>query len=459
MGLLVDRLSVLPLCIAWSFEPQGVGLSQGCQLKGEIAASSEELVGATSGRMVNRAESALRPAMPRVKVFHGTMCIHRNESIKSRKRDLNTIYIGRFMLERSRLTNGLTVDEYSVVQCAALMDEIWVPSLWHKNVFENFMRDNNFHSPSVAVIAEAVDTELFDPQQAMSVHSEGAIIPSRLSGSTAHYKSFDPHAIHSHTHVESSSVFGDSNMPIEVEQMAPRKECVFVDSHVTCSEGRFEFLSVFKWERRKGWDVLLDAYWSAFDQEDDVVLRIRSYLPSFIRGERNITLTIADYALTTRGVPLDQLASVVWESGPLPSRLSDSLTRADMRDLLGSVDAFVLPTRGEGWGLPIAEAMAMALPVIVTNYSGPAAYCDDSNAYLLSVKSTLDNMSFCQPDSEHLTRLMRQVVRESGAEGNFLAREKGRQARLRMQEISPDSVVTAIVERIKFHVRLRGWDV
>ena len=32
--------------------------------------------------------------------------------------------------------------------------------------------------------------------------------------------------------------------------------------------------------------------------------------------------------------------------------------------------AFVLPTRGEGWCLPAVEAMSMALPVIVTNFSG-----------------------------------------------------------------------------------------
>ena len=31
-----------------------------------------------------------------------------------------------------------------------------------------------------------------------------------------------------------------------------------------------------------------------------------------------------------------------------------------------TMDCFVLPTRGEGWGRPIVEAMAMALPVIGT---------------------------------------------------------------------------------------------
>ncbi len=63
-------------------------------------------------------------------------------------------------------------------------------------------------------------------------------------------------------------------------------------------------------------------------------------------GDRNITTHIIAHALSTRGTTLDQLASVVWESGPLPQRLSDSLTREDVRDLLGSADAFVLPTRG-----------------------------------------------------------------------------------------------------------------
>jgi glycosyltransferase involved in cell wall biosynthesis len=43
----------------------------------------------------------------------------------------------------------------------------------------------------------------------------------------------------------------------------------------------------------------------------------------------------------------------------------------------------VLPTRGEGWGLPLAEAMSMGLPVITTNWSGPTAFVDESVGYLL----------------------------------------------------------------------------
>jgi len=43
------------------------------------------------------------------------------------------------------------------------------------------------------------------------------------------------------------------------------------------------------------------------------------------------------------------------------------LLQTDMPRLYKSVDAFVLPSRGEGWGRPHTEAMSMGLPVIGTH--------------------------------------------------------------------------------------------
>lgn len=62
----------------------------------------------------------------------------------------------------------------------------------------------------------------------------------------------------------------------------------------------------------------------------------------------------------------------------------EDMPRAALRNLYAAADAFVLPTRGEGWGLPIAEAMAMALPVIATNWSGPTALLSADNSFALS---------------------------------------------------------------------------
>jgi glycosyltransferase involved in cell wall biosynthesis len=58
-------------------------------------------------------------------------------------------------------------------------------------------------------------------------------------------------------------------------------------------------------------------------------------------------------------------------------------TRAlqDMPCQMSKFDAFVLPTRGEGWGLPIMEAMAVGLPVIVTNFSAMLDYVHEEWGY------------------------------------------------------------------------------
>eukprot|EP00438_Fugacium_kawagutii_P018093 Skav224622 [mRNA] locus=scaffold2059:94942:99298:- [translate_table: standard] len=50
--------------------------------------------------------------------------------------------------------------------------------------------------------------------------------------------------------------------------------------------------------------------------------------------------------------------------------LSNDLALKDLPRLYRAADAFVLPSRGEGWGRPHVEAMSMALPVIATNWSG-----------------------------------------------------------------------------------------
>lgn len=69
---------------------------------------------------------------------------------------------------------------------------------------------------------------------------------------------------------------------------------------------------------------------------------------------------------------------------------SQHLAQSVFPRLYKSADAFVLPTRGEGWGLPIAEAMAMSLPVLATNWSGPTAYLDSSVGYPLGVEGLVE---------------------------------------------------------------------
>ena len=99
------------------------------------------------------------------------------------------------------------------------------------------------------------------------------------------------------------------------------------------------------------------------------LIGIRATVPDFIGGDKNLTLRINEYKQTFRERNKNykgELPDVVWEH-PVEGQPH---SRAAMRELLASADAFVLASRGEGWGLPVAEAMSMTLPVIVPNHTG-----------------------------------------------------------------------------------------
>ena len=97
---------------------------------------------------------AMKARLPRptAVILHGTMCIHRNNSIARTKRDINTIYIGRYMMERASFAGGLNLDEYSVAMCASAVDEVWVPTEWHREVFVKFMQIMGMPAPQGMIL-------------------------------------------------------------------------------------------------------------------------------------------------------------------------------------------------------------------------------------------------------------------------------------------------------------------
>ena len=106
--------------------------------------------------------------------------------------------------------------------------------------------------------------------------------------------------------------------------------------------------------------------------------------------------------------------------------------------------------------------MAMELPVIITNHSGPTAYATDSNAYLIPVLPYLDDLSYAQPDPEALVVLLKQVVLDSmpskaGTEEEPVALRKGKKARKTMEEISSESSAAMMAVRLRALANQRGW--
>lgn len=64
--------------------------------------------------------------------------------------------------------------------------------------------------------------------------------------------------------------------------------------------------------------------------------------------------------------------------------ITDVIKESEMPSLYRSADALILPSLGEGWGMPATEAAACRIPVIATGYSGLMEFLDPDNAWLIA---------------------------------------------------------------------------
>lgn len=206
---------------------------------------------------------------------------------------------------------------------------------------------------------------------------------------------------------------------------------------------QFNFISVFEWSARKGWDLLLRAYFSEFSASDSVCLFLRTSFPMHpdLRVRDEVMRRINEFA---DGMGRDR--------GSLPAIevIDAQIATSELPALYKACDAFVLPSRGEGWGRPFMEAMAMGLPAIGTDWSGNTEFMNQANSYLiqsdgLSVVDKMENPIYAghrwaNPSVNHLRKLMRHVI-----EHREEAKEKGRQARRDIVESYSQQRVSEII--------------
>lgn len=139
---------------------------------------------------------------------------------------------------------------------------------------------------------------------------------------------------------------------------------------------------------RKGYDVAYRAFYRAFGHHMGVrlVMHFR-HKPPGLAGASDPNVTV----------------------------VAGMFDRPVLRSMLARADAFVFPSRGEGWGSPPREAAATGLPVIATDWGGLAEEIEQW-AYPLNVTGRMspavygfwdDIGEWAEPDVDHLTELMR----------------------------------------------------
>ena len=152
--------------------------------------------------------------------------------------------------------------------------------------------------------------------------------------------------------------------------------------------------------------MLLAAYGKAFRASDDVTLVIKTFPnPHNDAKERLAALQRQD-----PGFPDVVLVDEDWP-------------QAEMAALYRHCHAFVAPSRGEGFGLPMAEAMGFGLPVITTGWGGQTDFCTGETAWLIDYEFAparthlaVEHSAWAEPDRDHLAELMAAVRRATPQE-------------------------------------------
>ena len=181
----------------------------------------------------------------------------------------------------------------------------------------------------------------------------------------------------------------------------------------------YTFLSNFEWGERKAPEILLEAFSDEFSVTESVALLCK--INNF-DGSVNIRSEIQKLGLRSGG-------------GRIVIAENTILKNYDLGALYASADCFVLPARGEGWGMPILEAMACGLPVIATNWSAQTDFMNSQNAFPLEVERMVHASAKCpyyegfdwaEPSYEHLRYLMRWIFenrQEASAKGLSAAKD------------------------------------
>jgi glycosyltransferase involved in cell wall biosynthesis len=201
----------------------------------------------------------------------------------------------------------------------------------------------------------------------------------------------------------------------------------------------YTFLSIFEWGERKAPEALLKAFNCAFRHDEPVVL-------------------LCKYSNSDLGVSPQKIIESL-QLDPRGGRIvfseNDFVPYYQISQLYRSADCFVLPTRGEGWGMPILEAMACGLPVIASYWSAQQYFMTDANSYPLQV-NLVDAEAKCpyykgfkwaEPDERHLVHLLRHIYEhpeEAKQKGQHAAQDvakkwslpvTGKRMRQRLKEI------------------------
>jgi len=183
--------------------------------------------------------------------------------------------------------------------------------------------------------------------------------------------------------------------------------------------GDFVFLANFEWGERKRAEMILKVFNQTFRRKEPVVLVCKVIN---VNKPTNVRAQIEALDLSANG-------------GRIAFLHNKEFPYHQLGALYRSVDCYVSAGRGEGWDMPLMEAMACGLPSIATDWGAHTEFVHEGISYPLRIRGLLPadarapyykGFRWADPDPEHLAHLFRHVAEhreEAAAKGGRAAAE------------------------------------
>ena len=137
------------------------------------------------------------------------------------------------------------------------------------------------------------------------------------------------------------------------------------------------FVMVGKFETRKGYREAFQAFSIAWQTNKNIELHVK-----------------ADWITPNGARPHPGFTELLTEFRHLPITNYNGLgTKIEMRDLYQSADYFLFPSFGEGWGLPLIEAIACGAFAISCNTSGQSEFLNKIEGLYASIPYGLETVN------------------------------------------------------------------
>ena len=142
------------------------------------------------------------------------------------------------------------------------------------------------------------------------------------------------------------------------------------------------FLHISSAFPRKGVDLLVRAFFDQFTDDDDVTLVLKTF-----PNPHNQVAELLAASINQHTNP----PQVVW--------IDRDMTEPEIDALYAVASTYVHPARGEGFGLPVAEAMAAGVPVIAPASTGLADFVNDDTAFTVPFETAVARSHLSVPGS------------------------------------------------------------